>query len=140
MGTYRGKQEGEHSYLTHGEAPYALAVKARQSLTPLEQRFDKEKRVRWKGVTWKRYAPVTIQVHTDHKSTWFAPFLCVNKKLIVVIENRPDFPYRIYGQNAGLYARHGYTVLDFSEDTSCPIDDAAWEALVAMGEESLRVH
>ena len=137
MKTYRGKQE---QYTLHGEAPYSLAMKARQCLTPLEQRFDTEKRKRWKGLKWHRYAPVTIQAHPDHKSTWFAPFLCVDKKLIVVIDNRPEFPYRIYGQNASLYGRHGYTVMDFSEDTSCPIDDSVWEEMMVRVQDALSPH
>jgi len=132
MRTYRGKQsEGEsYGFVSHGAAPYALAKLTRQSLTPLEQRFDKEKRQLWKGLHWHRYAPVTLQVHPLHKSTWFAPFLCVEKKLIVVIQDREDFPYRIYGQIHKLYAQHGYTVLDFSEDFSCPVDESVWQEMM----------
>ena len=137
MKTYRGKQA---QYSLHGVAPYALAMKARQSLTPLEQQFDTEKRKRWKGLNWHRYAPVTIQAHPEHKSTWFAPFLCLDKKLIVVIQDRPEFPYRIYGQNTALYARHGYTILDFSEDTSCPIDNSIWHEMMTLVNEALHQH
>jgi very-short-patch-repair endonuclease len=134
MGTYRGDMNrgARSSALTHGEAPYAFAMKARRSLTPLERRFDTEKRRRWKTLHWHRYAPITIQAHPEHKSTWFAPFVCVEKKVVVVIEDRHDFPYRIFGQNRALYARHGYTILDFSEDTSCPIEGPVWEEMMAL--------
>ena len=132
------KSAQQHHRVPHTkDAPYALAQQARRSLTLDEQRFDVEKRKRWKGVNWKRYAPVTIQAHPEHKSTWFAPFLCVEKKLVVVISDRPEFPYRIYGHHVGFYGRHGYTILDFSEDTSCPLDATGWETRYGLVTQAL---
>lgn len=64
-------------------------------------------------------------------SVWYAPLLCLKQKLVVILDDPAGFPYRISGRNRDLYARHGYTVLDFSEDFSCPTDDSAWEEAMA---------
>jgi len=79
---------------------------------------------------------VTIQVG-ESRSTWYAPFLCVAKKLIVVIQDREEFPYRIYGQNRALYERQGYTVLDFSEDFGSPWNQSVWDEMIRMVNEAL---
>jgi hypothetical protein len=84
-------------------------------MTTLERRFHADAKARWPRVSWRRYAPVTIQAHPDHKSTWFAPFLNIERKFIVIIEDRPNFPYRVYGQNGALYEHQGYTVLDLQK-------------------------
>lgn len=65
-------------------------------------------------------------------SVWYAPFYHAETKTIIVLDDRSDFPYRIYGQNRDLYARYGYTVLDFSEDFSCPADESVWDEAMAM--------
>ena len=111
---------------SHDKAPYSLAIEARRSLTLKEQRFYQEVKKKWPALSWRRYAPVTIQTHPEHKSTWFAPFLCIARKLVVVMEERKEFPYTISGRNLDLYARHGYTVLDFTEDGGEPWDDQMW--------------
>src|SRR5574337_545657 len=96
----------------HDKSVFTLAQHARRSLTPLEVRFHRESRSRFPVVSWRRYHPVTIRAFPDiSPSTWYVPFLNLQHKLIVVIEDRPDFPYRIYGQNWKLYAKQGYTVL-----------------------------
>ena len=113
----------------------ASVASARRHLTLLERRFHVETKARWPGVRFRRYAPVEIMLHPYFgPSVWYAPFLCRPKKIIVVLDGRPDFPYTISGHNAELYARFGYTVLDFSEDFSCPTDDRAWnEAMARVG-------
>ncbi|TAN40586.1 MAG: hypothetical protein EPN22_17275 [Nitrospirae bacterium] len=70
-------------------------------------------------------------------SVWYAPFYHAKSKTIIVIDDRPDFPYRIYGQNRALYERQGYTLLDFSEDFSCPTDDSVWDEAMAMIDAAL---
>lgn len=122
----------------HEKNPTILqcANEARHLLTPLESCFKKEARTRWPAIHWRHYHPVTIRVH-EQPSTWYAPFLCVEKKLIVVIQDREDFPYRIYGQNRDLYGRHGYTVLDFSEDFSTPWNQTIWNEAMMMVNEAL---
>lgn len=118
---------------------FALAKHARHTLTPLESRFWSESRSRWPSVHWKRYAPVSIRIHPElGPSIWYAPFLCADKKLIVVIEDRPDFPYRIFGENWALYAKHGYTLLDFSQDFFAPWDESVWGDAMAMVSAKLR--
>src|SRR5574337_599995 len=117
---------------------FACAQRARRTPTPLEAKFREEAR-RWPSVSWRRYHPVTIRPFADSgPSTWYAPLLCVARKLIVVLEDRPEFPYRVYGQNCDLYARQGYTVLDFSEDFSCAADESVWGAAMAMIDRSLQ--
>lgn len=118
----------ENEYL---EIDEAVAL-ARRHLAPIERRFYQEAKARWPGVRFRRYAPVEITVHSYFgPSVWYAPFLCRPSKLIVVIQDRDKFPYRIYSQNRALYEQHGYTVLDFSEDFSCPADDSVWNAAMA---------
>ena len=110
----------------HGNI-FQLAKQARHSLTPLENQFWAEARTRWPSVSWRRYAPVSIPGHRElGPSIWYAPFLCADKKLIVVIEDRPEFLYRVFGDNWALYAQHGYTVLDFTQDFSAPWDESVW--------------
>jgi hypothetical protein len=117
---------------------FDLAKSARRSLTLLESRFWSESTSRWPSVHWKRYAPITIRVHPYAPSIWYAPFLCADKKLIVVIEDQPDFPYRIFGENWALYAAHGYTLLDFSQDFSAPWDESVWGDAMAKISATLR--
>lgn len=114
-----------------GKTPpiFQAAKQCRRTFTPNESRFWNEARARWRGAHWRRYAPIAILVG-GKPSVWYAPFYCANAKLIVCISDRQDFPYRIYGHNHGLYERHGYTVLDFTEDLSCPVDDSVWEDLM----------
>lgn len=109
-----------------------LVSSARRHMTPLECRFHREAKARWPRLRFRRYAPVEIMVHPYFgPSIWYAPFLCRPKKLIIVIESRQDFPYTISGRNSSLYSRHGYTIMDFSEDFSCPTDDSVWEEAMA---------
>lgn len=113
--------------------PRAAALYARQHLTPNESRFFTESHARWPGVRFRRYAPVSIAlVVGERPSVWYAPFLCRPKKLVIVFDHRPECPYRLYGENRALYAQHGYTVLDFSEDLSCPFDQAVWDEAMTM--------
>lgn len=114
-----------------------LAVQARQSLTPNEARFWAASHQRWLGERFRRYHDISIHptgtigvMLSTAPSVWYAPFYHAKSRTIIVIDDRPDFPYRLYGQNAGLYARHGYTVLDFSEDLSCPFDQSVWDAMM----------
>lgn len=118
---------------------FDLAKSARHSLTPLEARFWSESKARWPSVHWKRYAPVTIRVHPYAPSIWYAPFLCADKRLIVVIEDRgDDFPYRVFGEHWALYAAHGYTLLDFFQDFAAPWDESVWGDAMAMVSAKLR--
>ena len=94
---------------------FLLAQAARRTLTLNERRFQEEVKARFPKVSWRRYHPVTIKVH-EQGSTWYAPFLCVEKKVVVVVEGRKEFPYTLSGRNYELYAKHGYTILDFTED------------------------
>lgn len=117
----------------------SAVTSARRHMTPIEIRFHREAKTRWPHIRFRRYAPAEITVHLYFgPSVWYAPFLCRPKKLIVVIQDRDDFPYRIYGQNRDLYSRYGYTVLDFSEDFSCPIDDSVWEEAMAVVGHTLK--
>src|SRR3990167_1404441 len=94
---------------------------ARYTMTNLERRFFTEAKHRWPKTTWRRYHPVSIVVYRElGPSVWYAPFYCHAAKLIVVISPRDAFPYTISGRNAPLYAEHGYTVLDFSDDLMLP--------------------
>ena len=112
---------------------------ARRQMTPLEARFYREAHQRWPNRRFRRYAPISVTVFEAFgPSVWYAPFLCRPKKLIVVIDDRSDFPYRIYGQNRALYERHGYTVLDFSEDLSCPFEQSVRDAMMAMIDTAIR--
>lgn len=125
----------DHPYAAPNEGvllPRLAASYARSHLIPLETRFLNEARTHWPSLLWRRYAMITIQAITGHPSVWFAPFLCTKKKLIIVLENRDDMPYRVYGQNRALYERHGYTVLDFSEDFSVPWNQSVWNEAMAM--------
>lgn len=115
----------------------ALASEAAHLLTPLELCFWKEARTRWPKLHWRRYHPVTIKIH-ERPSTWYAPFYCTDRKLIVVIQDREEFPYRIYGQNRDLYTRHGYTVMDFSEDFSAPWNQSVWDAMMVMVDRAVQ--
>ncbi len=133
-----GKWWDRDSDESHGEGRFADARAARRSLTPLEERFFHEAHHRWPHLSWRRYHPVTLRIRQDLPSTWYAPFLSKDKKLIVVIEDRPDFPYRVYGQNFHLYAANGYTVFDFSEDFSAPLDESVWTEAMAMIDAKLR--
>ena len=126
-------REGKRQRITH-EKVFSVgshAQAARRSLTSLERRFHRDVKQILPHLSWRRYHPVTIRAHPEHKSTWYAPFLNIPHKLIAIIEHRDDFPYRVYGQNGDLYARHGYTVLDFSEDCACPTDDSVWHEILA---------
>lgn len=120
------------------------AVRARQSLTPNEARFWQESHRRWPGERFRRYHDISIiptgtigAILSRHPSVWYAPFYHAKTKTILVIDDRPDFPYRVYRQNQDLYARHGYTVLDFSEDLSCPFDQSVWDEMMAMIEKAI---
>jgi very-short-patch-repair endonuclease len=108
---------------------FAMAKQCRRSFVPSEAKFWNEARTRFPKAHWRRYAPIGITIH-DHVSVWYAPFYCAKAKLIVCIADRAEFPYRIYGQNRALYERHGYTILDFSEDLSFPVDDSVWDELM----------
>lgn len=114
------------------------AAQARKTLTPNEARFWRESHPRWPTERFLRYHDVSIQgsgigaMLSTAPSVWYAPFYHAKTRTIMVIDDRPDFPYRVYGQNAALYARHGYTTLDFSEDVSCPTDDAVWDEAMAL--------
>lgn len=112
---------------------YDAAKVARLSLTADERRFKTLANARWPRLSWRRYHPISIPGDRDLRgmNVWFAPFYNVKVKLIVCISEREDFPYRVYGQNHALYERHGYTVLDFTEDLSCPVDDSVWDDLMA---------
>lgn len=118
--------------------PKIAASHARTHLTSLESTFLQEARQKWPSVTWRRYAMVTIPVIEGHPSVWYAPFLHTKKRLIVILDDRPDFPYRIYGQNRALYERHGYTILDFSEDFSVPWNQSVWNEAMGMVDRHLR--
>lgn len=122
-----------------------LALNARRLLTPLERRFWDESHARWPGQRFRRYADIAVYplagtvgaMLSKAPSVWYAPFYHAKSKTIIVIEDRPDFPYRVYGQNWKLYASHGYTILDFSEDFSCPTDDSVWQEAMAMIDQAL---
>ena len=121
----------------------ALAGQARKTLTLNEQRFWKESHERWPGIRLRRYHDISLTptgigaILSKAPSVWYAPFYHAKSKTIIVIDDRPDMPYRIYGQNAKLYNQHGYKVLDFSEDMSCEVDKAVWDELMAMVGESV---
>lgn len=120
---------------------FTCAQQARRTLTPAEVRFSQEGRRRWPTVSWRRYHPITIRAFEDcGPSTWYAPFLNIHRKVIVILEHRDDFPYRIYGRNYGLYAQQGYTVLDFSEDFFWPvhIEPSTWEQAMDIIGKALR--
>ena len=116
--------------------PSWMAAMARHTLTLNERRFVAEVRRRFPSVTWRRYHPISTPGDPDLKpkvpSVWYAPFYNAKANLIVCISEREDFPYRVYGQNRALYERHGYTVMDFTEDLSCPVDDSVWEEMMKM--------
>lgn len=142
-GPLRERSELQHPF--QGTV-FQAAKQARRSLTALEARFYAEAKSRGPSLRWRRYAPVTIRPFADGgPCTWYAPFLCLPKSLIVILEDRPDFPYRIYGQAGvtlsnlrSLYERHGYTVLDFSEDFSCEADDSVWDAAMVTLDDVIR--
>lgn len=115
-----------------------VVASIRRHPTLAERRFHQEAKARWPHARFRRYAPVSIVVHAVFgPSIWYAPFLCRPKKLIVILADRPDFPYRVYGQNTALYASQGYTVLDFSEDFSCPTDESVWENMMVRAENAI---
>jgi hypothetical protein len=120
---------------------HALAVAARKTLTPRERRFWKETHTRWPGVRFRRYSKIPVTptgtvgtILSDRPSVWYAPFYHAKSKTMIVIDHRLEFPYRVYGQNRALYKRHGYTVLDFSEDFHCSlhVDESVWQEMMGM--------
>ena len=121
-----------------------LALKARHSLTPNEQRFWKESHTRWPGVRFRRYHDIPLKptgigaILSKAPSVWYAPFYHAKSKTIIVVDDRPDFPYIIYGQNAKLYVQQGYKVVDYSEDLSCPFDQSIWEVMMVMIDVAIR--
>lgn len=122
----------------------SLVAQARKTLTAHEERFWRESHTRWPNERWLRYHDISIlPTHTigailsRHPSVWYAPFYHAKTKTIVVLDDRQDFPYRICGQNLTLYVQYGYTVLDFSEDFSCPTDGSVWDAMIAMVEAAI---
>lgn len=115
-----------------------LAIKARHSLTVNEQRFWKEAHERWPEIRLRRYHDISLTptgigtILSKAPSVWYAPFYHAKSKTIIVVDNRPDFPYVVHGHNTKLYVQQGYKVVDFSEDMSCGADEAVWDELMNM--------